>query len=59
MINNPQLGNIELDSLSTEALRKKCICSEHFEKNQYNNPNDPKSRFNVNAVPNQNFAGTF
>ncbi|KAF0749149.1 THAP-type domain-containing protein [Aphis craccivora] len=47
------LGNIKLESLSPKKLKKKFICSSHFEKNSYSNPTAPKSRLNRNAVPNK------
>ncbi|XP_026819549.1 uncharacterized protein LOC113558273 [Rhopalosiphum maidis] len=45
--------NIKLESLSPKKLRKKFICSSHFERNAYSNPTAPKSRLNRNAVPNK------
>jgi len=50
---NINLGNIKLESLSPKKLRKKFICSSHFERNAYSNPTAPKSRLNRNAVPNK------
>ncbi|KAF0718502.1 THAP-type domain-containing protein, partial [Aphis craccivora] len=44
-------GNIRLEGLSPKTLKKRFICSDHFEKQMYMNPNDPKSRLMSNAVP--------
>ena len=39
------MGNIELvEVFSSKKLRRKVICSAHFEKNDYSNPPVPKLR---------------
>jgi len=45
------IGNIELEAFSPKKLRRKVICSAHFEKNDYSNPAAPKSRLKPNVVP--------
>ncbi|KAF0689939.1 THAP-type domain-containing protein, partial [Aphis craccivora] len=45
------LGNVELDSISPKKMKNRFLCSKHFNRDQYSNPVDPKSRLNSNAVP--------
>jgi hypothetical protein len=40
-----------LDAISLKKLKNQFLCSEHFEKNQYSNPLNPKSQLNANAIP--------
>ncbi|KAL4084052.1 hypothetical protein QTP88_029368 [Uroleucon formosanum] len=47
--------NIELDLLSPKQLKKKFICSEHFDKDQYSNQIDVKSGLNANAISKKNY----
>lgn len=53
------LGNVELDSISPKKIKNRFLCSEHFNRDQYSNPVDPKSRLNSNAVPKKYSEGTF
>lgn len=51
-------GNITLEELSPKRLKKRYICSDHFEKSCYSNPRAIKSRLNPNVVPkNYNITG--
>lgn len=45
------LGNIKLDGISPKKLRKRYICSEHFDKAMYMNSTCVKPRLIKNAVP--------
>lgn len=45
------LGNIALEALSPKKIKKRFICSTHFNKNDYSDPSAKKSRLKPNAVP--------
>jgi hypothetical protein len=45
------LGNINLDGMSPKKLRKRYICSEHFDNSMYMNSSSEKPRLIHNAIP--------
>jgi hypothetical protein len=45
------LGNSNLDSLSPKRLRRRYICSDHFDDSMYMNPRAEKRRLIPRAVP--------
>ncbi|KAF0755106.1 THAP-type domain-containing protein [Aphis craccivora] len=44
-------GNIALDNLSPKKLRKRYICSDHFDKNMFMNLNQKVRKLIPNATP--------
>lgn len=48
-----------MEGLSPKRLKKKYLCSDHFERNDYVNPNDLKSRINTYAVPKKCISGKY
>jgi len=49
------LGNIHLESLSPKKLRKRYICSNHFDDTMY--MNSKRMKLKQNAIPNKYLAG--
>lgn len=45
------IGNIDLDALSPKRLRKRYICSEHFEASMFMNSKAEKLKLIRNATP--------